>query len=54
MGTGLTDAALAPVLVDAEHGDVASVGDVLVGALLAHDDTYRDRRARGDGLWADG
>lgn len=40
---GLTDTAFAPVLVDAEHGDVASVCDMLVHALFAHDDAYRDR-----------
>ena len=51
-GEGLTDAAFAPALVDAEHGDVASVGDVLVHALLAHDHAYRDGRSGGDGLQA--
>lgn len=49
----LTDAAFAPILIDAEHGDVASVGDMLVHALLAHDYTYRDRRALRNSLqWA--
>lgn len=49
-GRVLTDAAFAPILVDAEHGNIASVGDVLVHALLAHDNAYRDRRPRRYGL----
>ena len=49
-GNALTDAAFAPALVDAEHGNVASVGGVLVHALLAHDHAYRDRRSGGYGL----
>ena len=48
--TMLTDAAFAPIFIDAEHGDVASVRDVLVHALLAHDNAYRDRRACRYGL----
>ena len=47
---GLTYAAFAPLLIHTEHGDVPSVGQIVVDALLAYDDAYGIRRLVGISL----
>ncbi len=40
----LTYTSLTPVLMHAQHGDIASVRDISVHTLLAHDHSHRIRR----------